>query len=58
MSSVDVATRTRLAETLEHIRSGDTLVVTGDQARPPGKSVRHLFEITETLDQEGAALLA
>jgi DNA invertase Pin-like site-specific DNA recombinase len=42
VSSVDVRNRTRLAEALEHIRLA--------------RSVRHLFEITETLAERGAAL--
>jgi DNA invertase Pin-like site-specific DNA recombinase len=51
---VDVAKRTRLAEALEHIRKGDTLVVT--KLDRLARSVRHLFEITETLAEKGAAL--
>ena len=54
VSSVDVAKRTRLAEALEHIRKGDTLVVT--KLDRLARSVRHLFEITETLAEKGAAL--
>jgi DNA invertase Pin-like site-specific DNA recombinase len=54
VSSVDVANRVRLAELLEHIRKGDTLVVT--KLDRLARSVRHLFEITETLAEKGAAL--
>jgi len=54
VSSVDVAKRARLAEALEHIRRGDTLVVT--KLDRLARSVRHLFEITETLAEKGAAL--
>jgi DNA invertase Pin-like site-specific DNA recombinase len=54
VSSVDVANRVRLAELLEQIRKGDTLVVT--KLDRLARSVRHLFEITETLAEKGAAL--
>jgi DNA invertase Pin-like site-specific DNA recombinase len=54
VSSVDVRNRARLAEALEHIRKGDTLVVT--KLDRLARSVRHLFEITETLSDKGAAL--
>jgi len=54
VSSVNVAKRNRLAEALEHIRKGDTLVVT--KLDRLARSVRHLFEITETLSEKGAAL--
>jgi DNA invertase Pin-like site-specific DNA recombinase len=54
VSSVDVRNRARLAEALEHIRKGDTLVVT--KLDRLARSVRHLFEITETLSDQGAAL--
>jgi DNA invertase Pin-like site-specific DNA recombinase len=54
VSSVDVRSRARLAEALEHIRKGDTLVVT--KLDRLARSVRHLFEITETLSDKGAAL--
>ena len=43
-----------LAEALEHIRKSDTLVVT--KLDRLARSVRHLFEITETLKEKGAAL--
>ncbi len=54
VSSVDVRNRTRLAEALEHIRKDDALVVT--KLDRLARSVRHLFEITETLSEKGAAL--
>ena len=54
VSSMDVAKRTQLAEALEHIRKGDTLVVT--KLDRLARSVRHLFEITETLSEKGAGL--
>ena len=54
VSSVDVAKRIRLEEALEHIRKGDTLVVT--KLDRLARSVHHLFEITETLAEKGAAL--
>ena len=54
VSSVDVANRIRLAEILEHIRKGDQLVVT--KLDRLARSVRHLFEITETLSAKGAGL--
>jgi len=54
VSSVDLPNRTRLTEALEHIRKGDTLVVT--KLDRLARSVRHLFEITETLTTKGAAL--
>ena len=54
VSSVDMRNRARLAEALEHIRKGDTLVVT--KLDRLARSVRHLFEITETLSDKGAAL--
>ena len=54
VSSVDVVRRIQLVEALEHIRKGDTLVVT--KLDRLARSVRHLFEITETLKEKGAAL--
>jgi len=54
VSSVDITRRTHLAEALEHLRKGDTLVVT--KLDRLARSVRHLFEITETLSAKGAAL--
>ena len=54
VSSVDVANRTRLVDALEYTRKGDTLVVT--KLDRLARSVRHLFEITETLSEKGAGL--
>ena len=54
VSSVDVVRRIQLVEALEHIRKGDTLVVT--KLDRLARSVRHLFEITETLAEKGAGL--
>lgn len=54
VSSVDVTARTRLAEALDYIRDGDTLVVT--KLDRLARSVAHLLEILETVEAKGASL--
>jgi DNA invertase Pin-like site-specific DNA recombinase len=54
VSSIDVPSRAQLADALDHLRQGDTLVVT--RLDRLARSVRHLFEITESLQEKGAAL--
>jgi DNA invertase Pin-like site-specific DNA recombinase len=54
VSSVDVAERSQLAEALEFIRAGDTLVVT--KLDRLARSVRHLHDILEVLTAKGAYL--
>ncbi|MEP4247678.1 recombinase family protein [Tateyamaria sp.] len=54
VSSVDVKERQELARALDHIRSGDTLVVT--KLDRLARSSQHLLEILEALTSKGAAL--
>lgn len=54
VSSVDVKARERLAEALDFIRKGDTLVVT--KLDRLARSVAHLLEILEVVEEKGAAL--
>ena len=54
VSSVDVRARERLAEALDFIRKGDTLVVT--KLDRLARSVAHLLEILEVVEAKGAAL--
>lgn len=54
VSSVDVAARERLAEALEFIREGDTLIVT--RLDRLARSVPHLLEILARLTSKGASL--
>ena len=54
VSSVDVARREQLAQALEFVREGDTLVVT--KLDRLARSMAHLMEITKTLADRGAAL--
>lgn len=54
VSSVDVAARHRLAEALDFIREGDTLIVT--RLDRLARSVPHLLEVLDTLTAKGAAL--
>lgn len=54
VSSVDVKARERLAEALDFIRKGDTLVVT--KLDRLARSVAHLLEILELVEEKGAAL--
>lgn len=54
VSSVDVKERHELARALDHIRAGDTLVVT--RLDRLARSSQHLLEILEALTAKGAAL--
>ncbi|SDH69481.1 recombinase family protein [Roseospirillum parvum] len=54
VSSVDVPNREQLAQALEFIREGDTLVVT--KLDRLARSVKHLLEITEAIQAKGASL--
>lgn len=54
VSSVDVKGRERLAEALEYIRDGDTLVVT--KLDRLARSVAHLLEVLEVISSKGASL--
>lgn len=54
VSSVDVRERHRLAEALDFVRDGDTLVVT--KLDRLARSVAHLMGILDTLTGKGAAL--
>ncbi|MGH1417133.1 MAG: recombinase family protein [Pelagimonas sp.] len=54
VSSVDVKERHELARALDHIRSGDTLVVA--KLDRLARSSQHLLEILEALTAKGAAL--
>ena len=54
VSSVDVKNRHELAQALEFVREGDTLVVT--KLDRLARSVAHLQEITQTLQARGSAL--
>ena len=54
VSSVDLPGRVKLAEALEFLREGDTLVVT--KLDRLARSVAHLFEVLERLTAKGASL--
>lgn len=54
VSSVDTAKREKLAEVLDYVREGDTLVVT--KLDRLARSVAHLSEIVKQLEEKGAAL--
>ena len=54
VSSVDVRSRQKLADALDFIREGDTLVVT--KLDRLARSVAHLHEILATIQAKGAAL--
>ncbi|MDG4650179.1 recombinase family protein [Roseibacterium sp. SDUM158017] len=54
VSSVDTAARTRLAEAIEYIREGDTLIVT--RLDRLARSVPHLLQVVAQLNKKGAAL--
>jgi DNA invertase Pin-like site-specific DNA recombinase len=54
VSSVDVARREQLAQALDYIREGDTLVVT--KLDRLARSVAHLLTITEALKNKSANL--
>lgn len=54
VSSVDTKERLELARALDHIRAGDTLVVT--KLDRLARSSQHLLEILEDLTSKGAAL--
>lgn len=54
VSSVDVNERQELARALDHLRSGDTLIVT--KLDRLARSSQHLLEILEDLTSRGAAL--
>lgn len=54
VSSVDVKARERLAEALDYIRDGDTLVVT--KLDRLARSVAHLLEVLGEVEKRGAAL--
>ncbi|WP_371157004.1 recombinase family protein [Jannaschia sp. 2305UL9-9] len=54
VSSVDVTAREKLAEALDYIREGDTLVVT--KLDRLARSVAHLVEILGAIEAKGATL--
>ncbi|MEO1140507.1 MAG: recombinase family protein [Pseudomonadota bacterium] len=54
VSSVDTKARERLAEALDYIREGDTLVVT--KLDRLARSVAHLLEVLEAVTAKGASL--
>ncbi|WP_425406811.1 recombinase family protein [Hwanghaeella sp.] len=54
VSSVDVVNREQLAQALDFIRDGDTLVVT--KLDRLARSVKHLLEIMDALTAKGASL--
>ncbi|MGJ8587675.1 MAG: recombinase family protein [Yoonia sp.] len=54
VSSVDVKAREKLAEALEFIREGDTIVVT--KLDRMARSVAHLLEILEAIEAKRASL--
>ena len=54
VSSVDVRARDRIAEALDYVRDGDTLVVT--KLDRLARSVAHLLEVLEALTAKGAPL--
>ncbi len=55
VSSVDVRARERLAEALDYVREGDTLIVT--RLDRLARSVPHLLEILDTLKTRGSTLV-
>jgi DNA invertase Pin-like site-specific DNA recombinase len=54
VSSVDLVAREKLAEAMEYVRDGDTLVVT--RLDRLARSVPHLLEVVDTLTKRNAAL--
>jgi DNA invertase Pin-like site-specific DNA recombinase len=54
VSSVDVRARERLAEAIDFLRDGDTLIVT--RLDRLARSVQHLLEILDKLTAKGASL--
>jgi DNA invertase Pin-like site-specific DNA recombinase len=54
VSSVDTAARTRLADAIEYIREGDTLIVT--RLDRLARSVPHLLQVVAQLNKKGATL--
>lgn len=54
VSSVDVKARAELAEALDYLRDGDTLVVT--KLDRLARSVAHLLEVLEVMEAKGASL--
>lgn len=54
VSSVDVVRRERLAEALDYVREGDTLIVT--RLDRLARSVTHLLELLERLNEKRASL--
>ncbi len=54
VSSVDVKARAELAEALDYLRDGDTLVVT--KLDRLARSVAHLLEVLEVIEAKGASL--
>ena len=54
VSSVDVTARQKLAQALDYIRDGDTIVVT--KLDRLARSVAHLHEILTVISKKGAAL--
>ena len=54
VSSVDTGKREKLADVLDYVRDGDTLVVT--KLDRLARSVAHLSEIVKHLEDKGAAL--
>ena len=54
VSSVDVKAREKLAEALDYLRDGDTIVVT--KLDRLARSVAHLMEVLEQVDAKGASL--
>jgi len=54
VSSVDLKAREKLADALEFVRDGDTLIVT--KLDRLARSVPHLLELLDALSQKGAAL--
>ena len=56
VSSVDLEARTQLAEALDFIRAGDTLVVT--KLDRLARSVQHLLEVLDKINAKNAVHLA
>jgi DNA invertase Pin-like site-specific DNA recombinase len=54
VSSVDIPSRVKLAEALDYVRDGDTLVIT--KLDRLARSVAHLLEILAKLESKGASL--